>query len=191
MLQVKSWQTIRCKLLLTKNKSFTSLKLFLLFEIKKNCLVLKEIYPFIQPTYFILWDRMFFFIAGIFAHYLQGLSQILMFSFREIIFPGVSPCSNRPCPHFSRSIEKSFLAASNTHGRLLQSVPINIKIKWQILYRLRSMVDFLMSTIVAVFQLKHQMSKTPGLEIFKMWSIIFISSKLTEILQKLYKFQFI
>ena len=162
----------------------------MLFEIKKTVLYLKK-YIRLYNRLILFYETECFFIAGIFAHYLQGLSQILMFSFREIIFPGVSPCSNRPCPHFSRSIEKSFLAASNTHGRLLQSVPINIKIKWQILYRLRSMVDFLMSTIVAVFQLKHLMSKTPGLEIFKMWSIIFISSKLTEILQKLYKFQFI
>jgi len=36
-----------------------------------------------------------------------------------------------------------------------------------------------------------QLSETPGVDIFKMWSTNFLSSKLTEILQNLYKFQFI
>ena len=45
------------------------------------------------------------------------------------------------------------------------------------------MWHFLMNTIIAVFQLKHPISKTPDLDIFKMWSTIFVSSKLTEILQ--------
>ena len=50
---------------------------------------------------------------------------------------------------------------------------------------------FLMNTIIAVFQIKHLILKTPGLELFKMWSTIFVTSKLTEILRNLYKFQFI
>ena len=49
------------------------------------------------------------------------------------------------------------------------------------------MRHFFLNTIIAVFQLKHLKSKTPGLEIFKMWSTIFVSSKLTEILRNLYK----
>ena len=44
------------------------------------------------------------------------------------------------------------------------------------------MWQFFMNTIIAVFQLKHLTSKTPGLEIFKMWSTIFVSSKLKKIL---------
>ena len=36
-----------------------------------------------------------------------------------------------------------------------------------------------------------QLSETPGVDILKMWSTNFLSSKLTEILQNLYKFQFI
>ena len=67
----------------------------------------------------------------------------------------------------------------------------NMGIQWRLLYRLRSMRHFFINTILAVFQLKHLISKTPGLEIFKMWSTLFVSSKLTEILQNLYKFQFI
>ena len=42
-------------------------------------------------------------------------------------------------------------------------------------------------TIVAVLQFKHLILETPGLDIIKMWSTIFVSSKLTEILQNLYK----
>jgi len=41
-----------------------------------------------------------------------------------------------------------------------------------------------MNTITQVFQINI-------LEIFKMWSFIFVSSKLTEIFQNFYKFQFI
>ena len=48
-----------------------------------------------------------------------------------------------------------------------------------------------MKTIIAVFQFIHLISKTPGLAIFKMCSTLFVSSKLTEILQNLYKFQYI
>ena len=40
------------------------------------------------------------------------------------------------------------------------------------------MRHFLMNTTIAVFQLKRLISKTPGLEIFKMWSTIFVSSKI-------------
>ena len=54
-----------------------------------------------------------------------------------------------------------------------------------------SIRQFFMITIIAFFQLKHLISKTSGLEIFKMCSTIFVSSKLTEILRNLYKFQFI
>ena len=50
---------------------------------------------------------------------------------------------------------------------------------------------FFMNLIIAVFQFKHLISKTPVLEIFKMWSTIFVFSKLTEILQNIYKFKFI
>ena len=46
------------------------------------------------------------------------------------------------------------------------------------------MWHFFINTTIAVFQLKHLISKTPGLNIFKMWSTIFVFSKLTEILQK-------
>ena len=49
----------------------------------------------------------------------------------------------------------------------------------------------IMNIIIAVFQIKHLILKTPGLELFKMWSTIFVTSKLTEILRNLYKFQFI
>ena len=42
---------------------------------------------------------------------------------------------------------------------------------------------FFMNTIIAVFQLRHLISNKPGLGIFKMWSTIFASSKLTEILR--------
>ena len=52
------------------------------------------------------------------------------------------------------------------------------------------MLHLIMNASIAVFQLKHIISKTSDLEIFKMWSTIFVSSKLTELLQKLYKFQF-
>ena len=45
------------------------------------------------------------------------------------------------------------------------------------------MQHFFMNTSIAVFQLKHFISKTPGLQIFKMWSTIFVISKLTEILR--------
>ena len=46
-----------------------------------------------------------------------------------------------------------------------------------------------MNTIIAVFQLKHLILKTPRLEIYKMCSAILVPSKLTEILQNMYKFQ--
>ena len=44
------------------------------------------------------------------------------------------------------------------------------------------MGQFFMNTIIAVFTLKHLIYKTSGLEILKMWSTIFVSSKLTQIL---------
>ena len=47
------------------------------------------------------------------------------------------------------------------------------------------MRHFFMNTIIAVFQLKHLISTTPGLKIFKMRCTIFVSSKLTEILRNL------
>ena len=49
------------------------------------------------------------------------------------------------------------------------------------------MWPFFMNTIIVVFQFKHLISKTTGLDISKMWSTIFVSSKLTEILENLYK----
>ena len=73
----------------------------------------------------------------------------------------------------------------------IQGVPINIGNQWRLLYRLRSIRHFFMKTIIAVFQFMHLISKTPGLAIFKMCSTLFVSSKLTEILQNLYKFQYI
>ena len=42
------------------------------------------------------------------------------------------------------------------------------------------MWNFFLDSIIAVFQFKHLISKTPSLEIFKMWSTIFVYSKLTE-----------
>ena len=66
---------------------------------------------------------------------------------------------------------------------MIQGVPINKGIQWRHLYHLRSMRHFYMNRFKAVFQLRHLISKTPGLEIFKMWSNIFVFSKLTEILQ--------
>ena len=72
-----------------------------------------------------------------------------------------------------------------------KGVSINMGIKWRLLYRLRSMRHFFMNTIIAVFQFTNLILKKPGLEIFKMRANIFVSSKLTEILQNLYKFQFI
>ena len=46
------------------------------------------------------------------------------------------------------------------------------------------MRQFFMNTIIAVFQLKHLISKTPGLKIFKMWYTIFESSKLTDLIRR-------
>ena len=69
---------------------------------------------------------------------------------------------------------------------MIQGVPINKGIQWRHLYHLRSMRHFYMNRFKAVFQLRHLISKTPGLEIFKMWSNIFVFSKLTEILKNLY-----
>ena len=45
--------------------------------------------------------------------------------------------------------------------------------------------------ICTILQFKHLLSKTPDLEIFKMWSTIVVFSKLTEIFKNLFKFQFI
>ena len=69
----------------------------------------------------------------------------------------------------------------------IQGVPVNMEIKWRLLYRLRSMRHFYMNTIIAVFQFSHLMSKTraPGLEIFKMRSTIFVFTKLTKIYFKI------
>ena len=62
----------------------------------------------------------------------------------------------------------------------IQGVPLNMRITWRLLYRLRSMWHFYMNTIIAVFQFTHLISKTPGLEIFKMRSsTIFVFTKLT------------
>ena len=61
------------------------------------------------------------------AHYLQGLNQVLMFSFREIIFPGVSPCSNPPPAltfpgPLNLDLQKKIsLAASNTNINIKSS----------------------------------------------------------------------
>ena len=46
-----------------------------------------------------------------------------------------------------------------------------------------------MNTIIAVFKFKHLISKTPGLENFKLWFTNFLFSKLMEISQNLDKFQ--
>ena len=53
------------------------------------------------------------------------------------------------------------------------------------------MRHFFMNTISAVLRFKHLIPKTPDLEIFKMRSTIFVSSKLNEKLLYLYNFQFI
>ena len=45
------------------------------------------------------------------------------------------------------------------------------------------MWHFFMNTIIEAIQFKHLVSKTSSLEIFKMWSTIFTSLKLAEILQ--------
>jgi len=47
----------------------------------------------------------------------------------------------------------------------IQGVPINMVIQWRLLYRLRYMRHFFMNTFIAVFQLKHLLSKAPGLDI--------------------------
>ena len=47
----------------------------------------------------------------------------------------------------------------------LQGVPINMGIKGRLL-------QFFMTTIIAVFQFKHLISEAPGLEIFELWSNI-------------------
>ena len=47
-----------------------------------------------------------------------------------------------------------------------------------------------MTTTIAVFQLKHLISKASGLEMLEMWSTIFVFSKLTEIFENLHKCQF-
>ena len=51
-----------------------------------------------------------------------------------------------------------------------------------------SMCHFFMNTIISIFQFTHLISKTPGLEIFKTLSTIFVSLKLAEILQNLTNF---
>ena len=71
----------------------------------------------------------------------------------------------------------------NSHKFYYRVSQKNMGIQWRLLYRLRSMQHFFMNTSIAVFQLKHFISKTPGLQIFKMWSTIFVISKLTEILR--------
>ena len=59
----------------------------------------------------------------------------------------------------------------------VQGVPISMEIQWRILCRHWSMRHFYHEhVIIVVFQLKHLISKTPGLEIFKIWSVIFISN---------------
>ena len=59
----------------------------------------------------------------------------------------------------------------------IQSVPISTGIKRRLLYRLRSMHNFFINIIIAVFQLTHLISKAPGLQIFKMWSTILLRKK--------------
>ena len=53
---------------------------------------------------------------------------------------------------------------------IVKIVPINVGIL--LLYRLQSVRHFFIITIIAVFQFKYLISKSPYHEIFKMWSIM-------------------
>jgi len=52
-----------------------------------------------------------------------------------------------------------------------------------------STIHFSINTNIPVFQFKHLISEAPGLEIYEMWSTFYVFSKLTEILENLYKCQ--
>ena len=91
---------------------------------------------------------------------------------------------------FSRSL---YLLCPLKLTLYVRGVPINMGIQWHHLYRLRFASGiFFMNTIIAVFQLRQLLSKKLGIGILKMWSTIFASSKLTELLQNVHKgFEFL